>query len=350
MWEIRRSCNCRGHHRRLPSPPWRIFSCCRHCFCFDFPVPSGGGTGSAEDPAAATSVAQHAAPTSSTSHGADSAEITDPAAFARSPQGDPIPPSTLPPSGPISTRTRRRTAAAAGAEPPAVDYGFGPGGAPRPSARRTITPPRVPRPRPPLAVATAPAPAASPALTVPIPSGRDRAEPVGTPIVRLSPSPDVPSATTADLDALGAAAESQFGESTARYSHADWAREQQAEPACHAAMRYIALGRPPALPDDFLSCFPSHQRPSFSEIQELAGKGRLHTTDDGTVLLVRQPTPQPPSDSQRPVGRAACLLNDEPIRIYVPLLMRPWVMQACHSTASCHLGTTRTLRMLERFY
>ena len=30
--------------------------------------------------------------------------------------------------------------------------------------------------------------------------------------------------------------------------------------------------------------------------------------------------------------------------------MRPWIMQACHSTASCHLGTTRTLRMLGRFY
>ena len=42
-------------------------------------------------------------------------------------------------------------------------------------------------------------------------------------------------------------------------------------------------------------------------------------------------------------------MNDEPIRIYVPQLMRPWIMQACHSTASCHLGTTRTLRMLEWF-
>ena len=30
--------------------------------------------------------------------------------------------------------------------------------------------------------------------------------------------------------------------------------------------------------------------------------------------------------------------------------MRPWIIEACHSTASCHLGTTRTLRMLERFY
>ena len=50
------------------------------------------------------------------------------------------------------------------------------------------------------------------------------------------------------------------------------------------------------------------------------------------------------------MGRTACLLNDEPIRIYVPLLMRPWIMQTCHLTVSCHLGTTRTLRMLERFY
>ena len=129
-------------------------------FASVFAVPPGGGTGSAEVPAAATSVAQHAPPTSSTSQGADSAEITDPAASAPLPQGDPAPPTALPPSGRISTRTRRRTAAAAGAEPPAADYGFGPAVAPRPSARRTITSPQVPRSRPPLAVATAPAPAA----------------------------------------------------------------------------------------------------------------------------------------------------------------------------------------------
>ena len=29
--------------------------------------------------------------------------------------------------------------------------------------------------------------------------------------------------------------------------------------------------------------------------------------------------------------------------------MRPWIMQACHSKASCCLGTARTLCMLERF-
>ena len=115
-------------------------------------------------------------------------------------------------------------------------------------------------------------------------------------------------------------------------------------------MRYITIGRPSALSADLWSCYPSHKRPSLSDIQELDGKGRLHTTDNDILLLVRNPTP-PLTTSAEPssVGRAACSLNDEPICIYAPLLMRPWIMQACHSTAACHLGTTRTLRMLDRF-
>ena len=116
-------------------------------------------------------------------------------------------------------------------------------------------------------------------------------------------------------------------------------------------MCYISIDRPSALPPDILGCYPSHKRPSFRDIQELAGKGRLHTTDDDIVLLVRNLT-LPPTRSDKPnlVGRAACLLNDEPVRIYVPLLMRPWIMQVFHLTTSCYLGTTRTLLMLERVY
>ena len=102
------------------------------------------------------------------------------------------------------------------------------------------------------------------------------------------------------------------------------------------------------MPTEDLARFPSYQRPAFSQIQDLADKGLLYTTDEDIVLLVRNPTPA--HYSLRPAGRAACLLGDGPIRIYVPLLMRPWIMQAYHSTASCHLGTARTLRMLERFY
>ena len=187
-----------------------------------------------------------------------------------------------------------------------------------------------------------------PVPTAPTLSDRDQAKPLGIPILGLSTPSESPSAPTADLNALSAAGELQFGDSAACYSHADWEREQRAEPTCYTALQYNLLARPLALPTDFLTRFPSHQRPLFSEIQELAGKSRLHTTDEDIVHLVRNPTPA--HYSLQPAGRAACLLGDEPIRFCAPLLMRPWIMQACHSTASCHLGTARTLRMLERFY
>ena len=89
-------------------------------------------------------------------------------------------------------------------------------------------------------------------------------------------------------------------------------------------MRYVSIGRQSVLPSDVFACYLSNKRPSLSDIKELASKGRLHTTDDDMVLLVRNPT-LPPTRPAKPnsVGRAACLLNDEPVRIYVPLLMRP---------------------------
>ena len=116
-----------------------------------------------------------------------------------------------------------------------------------------LTPRReFPRPRPGPPTAATPAPAASPVPTVPIPSDRDRAEPMETPLLRLSPPlGDTPPAP-AKLDAFGDAAKLQFaGDSVARFSHADWERQQQDEPTCHAARRYITIARPSALPADF---------------------------------------------------------------------------------------------------
>ena len=225
----------------------------------------------------------------------------------------------------ISTRTRRRSATGAGKAPPAVDYGFGPGGAPRSSSRRVTTPSRVPRPRPAPPAAATPALADSPVRTVPLPSDRDHAEPMRTPFLRLTPcSGDTPTAP-ARLDALGDVAELRFADSVARYSHDNWKREQHAEPTCHATMRYTSIGRPSVLPPDFLACYPSHKRPSLSDIQGLAGEGRLHRTDDDIVLLVRDPTPLPiKSDKPISVEQPACLLNDKPVRIYAPLLMGPY--------------------------
>ena len=184
---------------------------------FDFVVPSGGDLGSAEAPAAAATVAQR---TSRVLQGEHSAVITDPAAFASLPPGNPASLTMLKPSGRISTWMRRRTATAAGTAPPAADYGFGPGGAPRPSVRRPITPPRAPRPRPHAPVVMAPAPAASSVPTVPISSDHDRAEPVGPPLLRLPLPTDAPPVITTDVNDLGAATEFQLDDPAGRYSHA----------------------------------------------------------------------------------------------------------------------------------
>ena len=130
-----------------------------------------------------------------------------------------------------------------------------------------------------------------------------------TPLSRLTPSPGgTPTAYTRS-DALGNAAELRSADSVARYLHDDWKLEQHAEPTCHAMMRYVFIGRPSVLPPDVLACYLSHRRPSLADIKELADKGRLHTTDDEIVLLVRNPT-LPPTRSDKPnsVGK---LNNDE---------------------------------------
>ena len=101
--------------------------------------------------------------------------------------GPPPPPTAKPSSDRISTRTRRRRATAAGNATRAVDHCDGPGGAPRPSARRAKPPPRVPRPRPAPHTAATPAAAASPVPAVRIPSDRDRTEHVGTVSYGLRP-------------------------------------------------------------------------------------------------------------------------------------------------------------------
>ena len=200
-----------------PRPTRRsILTAADIAFTSIFAVPFEGDTGSAEAPADVTDVARHAPSATTTSQGADLAATNDPAASAASPPGEPTRPIVLPSSGRISARTCGGKAAGAGAAPPAVNFGFGPGGAPRWSARRAKTSPRVSRPQPPLGVVTVHSPAAVPAPTEPISSGRDRADSVGAPLLRRPRPHDAPSATTADLDALGATAELKFGDSAAR--------------------------------------------------------------------------------------------------------------------------------------
>ena len=111
----------------------------------------------------------------------------------------------------------------------------------------------------------------------------------------------------------------------------------------------LTAGRRPCHPTPCRASPPTSAPPVRTSRNWLV-KGRLSTTDNDIVLLVRNPTPLPTPNVPDPAGRAAVLLNDEPVHIYVHLLMRPWIVQGCQSTASVHLGTTRTSHILERFY
>ena len=116
----------------------------------------------------------------------------------------------------------------------------------------------------------------------------------------------------------------------------------------HRALHTTRSPRPPP-PCPLCDHLPSHIRPEIADITGLAAKGRLLGGDDDTTLLVRkQITTDSTPDGHN--GHRRRRPFDDPVRIYVPNLARPWIMHACHAKASCHLGVTRTLKMLERFY
>ena len=133
------------------------------------------------------------------------------------------------------------------------------------------------------------------------------------------------------------------------FTSVNWAREQQLEFECNACIRYILLGCPPELPPDILDDVQLHRRTPFDDIKALADQGRCDY-DNGLCLFVRKPSKAPTAASGRPGGRFARPLNDEPIRLYVPMRMRPWVMLAIHASALCHVGAVRTPSLLKRFY
>ena len=90
-------------------------------------------------------------------------------------------------------------------------------------------------------------------------------------------------------------------------------------------------------------------RPEITDIADLAAKDRPLQGDHDSTLMVRKPITNALMPATHSSRRSRVPLDD-PIRIYVPHLARPWIMHACHADASCHLGVTRTLKMLERFY
>ena len=272
--------------------------------------------------------------------------------------------SSLPEQGPlVSSRTRAKTSAASGSpvagptyfrrQPRATVVPRASSPARRPSRSRQMaktagTGPRLSR--------TPATPTSAPSSTVSVP-------PVISPS-SATPSSPVSSSSrsspgTADFSASSSAGSSgdsfdptaddssYLQDCVQSFNTVDWAREQQRESECIVAMRFLSRGSPSPPPSGLLNVPAPLRSPTLTDVLALASKTRLHTTDDNITLLVHKSAPRPVG---RAGGRTTRLPDTGVPRIYVPMLMRPWVLRACHTTASFHLGVHRTLRLLERFY
>ena len=252
--------------------------------------------------------------------------------------GNPHPPNairTLENNGrPLSTRrTRSQSAILAGTTPLCPDYrlaarsGFTASVASAPPPLRTSPPSSSAR----LGSTTSDRTASNNAPPTPMattPDSPPRAAPVPT-------QPEQATDATVEATATG------LSVSLLSFGHRKWEKAQRDDPLCDAVPRYLQLGCPQPLPSTFCDHIASHKRPDPADIIDLATKGRLANGDDDTLLLVRNYTA---------AGRPGRPPLDDSVRIYVPLLARPQIMHACHAVTSCHLGVTRALKVLQRYY
>ena len=235
-------------------------------------------------------------------------------------------------------RTRSQTAILNGNTPSHPDYrtaahsGFAASATSAPPPLRTSPPPRSAH----LGSTASTDRPASTSSTLPPPDLQSDPSPPTAPL-----HPTVPG-----LDVRAAAA--HLSNTLLNYSHSDWEQAQREDPLCDATRRYIQLGCPQPLPTSLCNHIPSHQRPDPVDILDLAAKGRLIQGDHDTILLIRGPAAVASRPDDLPARPRQPPFN-ESVRIYVPLLARPWIMHACHADTSCHLGVTRTLKILERF-
>ena len=255
------------------------------------------------------------------------------------------PTKALPPSSRISSRTRRRTPAATGAAQPVVDDDFGLDWVPRSPSSPVDPPPRVPRPRPPLSLAPGTSRVPAPVPTAPIPFNRVRAGPLSFPILgRSIPEPPPPR----PYDRFGCSRRCCPTHS-AFPQHVHFARRLgegatgRAGILCRHPIHYFRPAIGPA--HRSLSAFSLAPSPlllgnSGAGWQRPPPYYRLGNCPPLVSVIQRC--------SLRPARRAAYLLGKEPLRCRICLPL-PCVLGSCKpavSTASCHLSTVRTLRML----
>ena len=117
-------------------------------------------------------------------------------------------------------------------------------------------------------------------------------------------------------------------------------QEQLQEPVYKSTITLLQQSPSGTYPQDIILQFPIRARPTVQQVLELAFKTNLFITEGNFPVLVKRNTSS--AELSHPGDRVP--------QIYVPMLMRFWVLRECHSDPVCHFGVSRTLQMLQRFY
>ena len=195
-----------------------------------------------------------------------------------------------------------------------------------------------------LAVYPGPPRAPTPVPTVLTRSDRDRAEPLSAPFSGLSTPSGPASALTADLNALGAAAELLFGGSAARYSHANRERGKHAGVLCRHPIRSSRPAKGPAYQS--FGAFPLAPAPP------LLGDSGARWQRPPPYYRRRHFSPRPSSNPD-PLLRTTGGMCGLPFELRTNLCSCAVTHAPVNhaslpcSISSCHLGTARTLRMIQ---
>ena len=140
----------------------------------------------------------------------------------------------------------------------------------------------------------------------------------------------------------------RLGEKLCQRSDLEWAAAQRDDPLASAAIRYVQTESEDSAPA-FVRLDFDASKFDFYCVREIPKQGTLMNLADGTCLLVKRSTKPPQQRPTRVSGKFERLLLDETIRVYVPFLLRPWVLDSIHKE-EFHLGENVTLASVERYY
>ena len=124
---------------------------------------------------------------------------------------------------------------------------------------------------------------------------------------------------------LNRAAAIAFGNLLCEKKPIDWCEAQSRDPTARLVIKLLrAKAKPEDIPADELK----NRDIDPDEVWRLLGQCELTTLPDrdNRKLLVRRPTRERASRPNGKPERDERLLGDEPVRVYVPLMLRPWVM------------------------